>query len=50
MPIIFALLLWFVWKEHPNVVICAAFWLSVIWVIRSMRLIRHGGGFAILLA
>ena len=28
---------------------CAAFWLSVIRVIRSTRLIRYGGGFAILL-
>ena len=49
MPIILTLVLWFVWKEHPNVVMCAAFWLSVIWVIRSMRLIRYGGGFTILL-
>jgi hypothetical protein len=33
----------------PNTAICAAFWLSVIWVIRSTRLIRYGGGFTILL-
>jgi hypothetical protein len=49
MPIILTLVLWFVWKEHPNVVMCGAFWLSVIWVIRSTRLIRYGGGFTILL-
>ena len=49
MPIILTLVLWFVWKEHPNVVMCAAFWLSVIWVIRSTHLIRYGGGFTILL-
>ena len=49
MPIILTLVLWFVWKEHPNVVMCTSFWLSVIWVIRSTRLISYGGGFAILL-
>ncbi len=49
MPIILTLVLWFVWKEHPSVVMCAAFWLSVIWVIRSTHLIRYGGGFTIFL-
>jgi hypothetical protein len=49
MPIILTLLLWLVWRGHPTVVMCAAFWLSVIWIIRSTRLIRCGGGFIILL-
>lgn len=48
MPIVLTLVLWFVWKEHPNVGMCAAFWLSLIWVIRSLRLVRDSGGFIIL--
>jgi hypothetical protein len=34
-------ILWLLWKAHPNVAICAAFWLSAIWMIRSKHLIRH---------
>jgi hypothetical protein len=42
-------ILWLLWKAHPNVAICAAFWLSAIWMIRSKNLIRHSTGFIVLL-
>ena len=43
------LTLWLVWKAHPSVVVCAAFWLSVIWIIHSKSLIRHFAGLIVLL-
>jgi hypothetical protein len=43
------LILWLLWKAHPSVAICAAFWLSVIWMIRSKNLIRHSAGLIVLL-
>jgi hypothetical protein len=46
---IVTLALWLVWKAHPNVVVCAAFWLSVIWIIHSKSLIRHSAGLIVLL-
>ena len=44
-----ALILWLVWKAHPDVVICTAFWLSVIWFIHSKQLTRRSGGSFVLL-
>jgi hypothetical protein len=46
---IVTLTLWLLWKAHPGVVVCAAFWLSVIWIIRSKSLIRHSAGAIVLL-
>ena len=43
------LTLWLLWKAYPSVAICAAFWLSVIWMIRSKNLIRHSTGLVVLL-
>jgi hypothetical protein len=40
--------LWLLWNAHPDVVVCAAFWLSVIWLIRSENLIRHSAGLIVL--
>lgn len=42
-------ILWLAWRAHPGVVICAAFWLSVIWIIHSKRLIRYSAGSIVLL-
>ena len=42
-------ILWLLWKAHPNVAVCAAFWLSAIWMIRSKNLIRHSTGLIVLL-
>src|ERR1700694_2657376 len=46
---VITLILWLVWKAHPSVVICAAFWLSLIWMIHSKSLIRHPAGLIVLL-
>ena len=46
---IVTLTLWLVWKAHPSVVVCAAFWLSLIWIIHSKSLIRHSAGLIVLL-
>lgn len=46
---IVTLTLWLLWKAHPGVVVRAAFWLSVIWIIRSKILIRHPAGAIVLL-
>jgi hypothetical protein len=43
------LTLWLIWKAHPGLVICAAFWLSVIWIIHSKSLTRHSAGLIVLL-
>jgi hypothetical protein len=43
------LLLWLVWKAYPDVAICTAFWLSVIWFIHSKNVIRCSGGSFVLL-
>jgi hypothetical protein len=42
-------ILWLIWKAHPGVVICAAFWLSMIWIVHSKRLIRYSAGSIVLL-
>lgn len=41
--------LWLLWKAHPHVLLCAAFWLSVVWMIRSKSLARHSAGLMVLL-
>ena len=46
---ILTFILWLVWKVHPGVAICAAFWLCVIWIIHSKRLIRYSAGSVVLL-
>jgi hypothetical protein len=43
------MILWLVWKAHPAVITCVAFWLSVIWIIHSKNLFRHVAGMAVLL-
>jgi hypothetical protein len=45
---IVTLTLWLVWKAHPGLGICAAFWLSVIWIIHSKSLTRHSAGLVVL--
>jgi hypothetical protein len=44
-----ALILWLVWRAYPGVVTCEAFWLSLVWFIRSKGLIRYSGGRIVLL-
>jgi hypothetical protein len=44
-----ALILWLVRKAHPDIVICTAFWLSVIWTIHTNKVIRCSGGSLVLL-
>jgi len=46
---VLVMILWLLWKAHPGVAICSAFWLSVIWVIRSKNLTDHPSGLVVLL-
>jgi hypothetical protein len=47
--LIVTLTLWFIWKAHPDVVVCAAFWLSLVWILHSKRVTRHPAGTVVLL-
>jgi hypothetical protein len=49
MILTFTLALWLLWKAHPDLMICAAFWLCVIWTIHAKNLIRYGAGLIILM-
>lgn len=44
-----ALLLSFAWREHPDVAICAAFWLSVVSALYLTKLIYRPAGLVVLL-
>ena len=46
--IIVTLTLWLIWKEHPGVVVCVAFWLSVVWVLHAKKVTRNPSGAIIL--
>lgn len=41
--------LWLFWKAHPGLIVCALFWLDLIWIIHTKRLLRGASGFIILL-
>jgi hypothetical protein len=49
MAVIFALILSVLWKAHPDIAICALFWLSIVWMTHSMKLVSRPAGFLILL-
>jgi hypothetical protein len=46
---ILTLTLWLLWKAHPGVVVCAAFWISVVWILHSKKVTRYPAGAIILL-
>ncbi len=46
---ILTLTLWLIWKAHPGVVVCAAFWLSVVWILHSKRVTRYPAGTIVVL-
>ena len=49
MAVILPLILSVLWKVYPDIVICALFWLSIIWMTHSMKLVSHPAGLLILL-
>lgn len=46
---IVTLILWLIWKAHPDVVVCAAFWLSVVWILHSKKVTSYPAGIIVLL-
>jgi hypothetical protein len=46
---IVTLILWCIWRAHPDVVVCAVFWLSVVWILHSRRVTRYPAGILVLL-
>ncbi len=46
---IVTLTLWLIWKAHPGVVACAAFWLGVVWILHSKKVTRYPAGAIVLL-
>jgi lipoprotein signal peptidase len=49
MAVILPLILSVLWKAHPNVAICALFWLSIVWMTHSTKLVSRPAGLMILL-
>jgi hypothetical protein len=49
MVMLLALLLSVLWKVHPDVELCALFWLSTVWMTYSMKLVSRPAGLLILL-
>ena len=49
MAVIFALILSVLWKAHPDITICALFWLSIVWMTYSMKVMSRPAGLLILL-
>jgi len=49
MPVMLTLMLSVLWKEYPNVALCALFWLSTVWMTYSMKLVSRPAGLLILL-
>ena len=46
---IVTLTLWLLWKADPGVLVCAAFWLRVVWILDSKRVTRYPAGAIVLL-
>jgi hypothetical protein len=46
---IVTLTLWLLWKADPGVVVCAAFWLSVVWILHSKKVTRYPAGAIVLM-
>ncbi len=49
MAVILPLLLSILWKVHPDVAICALFWLSIVWMTHATKLVSRPAGLLILL-
>jgi lipoprotein signal peptidase len=49
MIIILALFLSVLWKAYPDTAICALFWLSIVWITYSTKLVSRPAGLLILL-
>jgi lipoprotein signal peptidase len=49
MAVLLPLILSVIWKWHPDVAICALFWVSVVWTTHSTKLVSHPAGLMILL-
>jgi hypothetical protein len=49
MAVILPLILSVLWKVHPDIAVCALFWLSIVWLLHSMKLVSHPAGLLILL-
>ncbi len=49
MAVILTLILSVLWKAHPDITVCALFWLSIVWMTYSMKVISRPAGLLILL-